>query len=92
MTTDITPLGTTASLGNRSESQRTAERAELGTLRRRNKQLQAELKHARLALQSARETHALLEILWACHSIGANPASYASLQWSDTEPLPGWLN
>lgn len=57
----------------KDKPKRRAEQVELDTLRRRNKQLQAELKRTKLALQITREAHALLEIFWACHSICASP-------------------
>jgi transposase len=57
----------------KDKPKRTAEQVELEELRRRDKQLQAELKRTRLALQITAEAHALLEIFWACHSICPSP-------------------
>lgn len=65
--------GVRKGLKAKGKPKRRAEQVELDKLRRRNKQLQAELKRTRLALQITREAHALLEILWACHSICGSP-------------------
>jgi transposase len=65
--------GVRKGLKAKGKPKRTAEQVELDKLRRRNEQLQAELERIRLALQITGEEHALLEILWACHSICASP-------------------
>jgi transposase len=64
--------GARKSLKTKGKPKRTAAQVELDKLRRRDKELQAELKRTRLELQITGEAHALLEILWACHSICAS--------------------
>jgi transposase-like protein len=75
--------GARKGLKAKGKPKRTAEQVELDKLRRRDKQLQTELKRTRLALQITREEQALLEILWACHSICASSGP------SDIEPSLG---
>jgi hypothetical protein len=75
--------GARKGLKAKGQPKRAAEQVELDKLRRRNKQLQAELKRTRLALQITREAQALLEMLWACHSICASPG------WSNSGPPLG---
>jgi len=50
-------------LAPKGKAKRTAEQVELEKLRRRTKQLEAELERAKLALEITGKAHALLEML-----------------------------